>query len=145
MPDHLINLYVTCITDLSASHILKVQKLLNRYACIFSKHDAEYGRTSFISHLIEIEDMKPFKEKLSRVPYQLLGDNDKAIEYMLAKNDIESSSRPLGTGVVLVKKKDGSTHLCLDYRKLNRLTVKDAYPLPRIDDSLNQMSGAKWF
>ena len=63
----------------------------------------------------------------------------------MPKNVIESSSRPWGAGVVLVKKKDGSTRFCVDYRKPNRVTVEDAYPLPRIDDSLNQMSGAKWF
>jgi hypothetical protein len=89
--------------------------------------------------------MKPFNEKLRRVPYHLQKDNDKAIEYMLAKNVIESSSRPWGAGVVLVKKKDGYTRFCVDCRKLNRVTVKDAYPLPRINDYLNQMSGAKWF
>ena len=43
------------------------------------------------------------------------------------------------------KKKDGSTRFCIDYRKLNDCTVKDAYPIPRIEDSLNSLSGAKWF
>ena len=60
---------------------------------------------------------------------------------MLAKYVIESSSSPWDAGVVLVKKKDDSTR----FRKLNRVTVNDAYPFPRIDDSLNQMSGATWF
>ena len=64
---------------------------------------------------------------------------------MLAKNVIKSSSRPWGAGVVLVKKKDGSTRFCVNNRKLNRVTVKDADPLQRIDDSLIQMSGARWF
>ena len=47
--------------------------------------------------------------------------------------------------MVLTKKKDGTTRFCVDYRKLNELTVKDAYPLPRIDDSLDHLSGAHWF
>lgn len=46
---------------------------------------------------------------------------------------------------MLVKKKDGSTRFCVDYRHLNSITMKDAYPLPRIDESLHQLRGAKWF
>ena len=147
VPDYLINVYETCIKGLSASHILKVQTLLNRYACIFSKHDADYGGTSLIKHQIEIDDVKPFKEKLRWVQYHLQEDNDNVIEFMLAKKVIESSSIPWCADVVLVKKKDGFTRFCVDYRKLNRMTVKDVYlyPLLRIYDSLNQMSRAKWF
>lgn len=53
--------------------------------------------------------------------------------------------RPWASPIVLVKKKDGSFHFCIDYRKLNAVTRKDAYPLPRIDDTLDTLSGAQWF
>ena len=49
------------------------------------------------------------------------------------------------SGIVLVKKKDGPTRFCVDYRSLNNVTTKDAYPLPRVDDSLDQLAGSKWF
>ena len=52
---------------------------------------------------------------------------------------------PWASPVVLVKKKDGSVRFCIDYRKLNSLTAKDAYPLPRIDDNLDALRGARWF
>jgi hypothetical protein len=71
--------------------------------------------------------------------------NDKIIDDMLARDVIKSSSTPWAAGVVLIKTMDGSTLFCVDYRKLNRVTVKDVHDLPRIDDSLNQMSGTKWF
>ena len=70
---------------------------------------------------------------------------DSHIDDMLKCDAIESSVSPSSAGVVLVKKKDGTTRFCVDYRKLNELTVKDAYPLPRIDDSLDHLSGAQWF
>ena len=64
---------------------------------------------------------------------------------MLAKGIIEPSSSPWSSPVVLVKKKDGTIRFCIDYRKVNGVTVKDSYPLPRIDDCLDALSGSQWF
>ena len=64
---------------------------------------------------------------------------------MQQKDVIEPSSSPWASPIVLVKKRDGSTRFCVDYRKLNKVTRKDAYPLPRIDDTLNTLAGAQWF
>ena len=64
---------------------------------------------------------------------------------MLSGGQIEPSNSPWTSPVVLVTKKDGSTRFCVDYRRLNSLTVKDAYPLPRIDDSLRLLGNQQWF
>ncbi|XP_060085241.1 uncharacterized protein LOC132564610 [Ylistrum balloti] len=64
---------------------------------------------------------------------------------MLKMGVIEKASGPWASPIVLVKKKDGSTRFCIDYRKLNDITVKDSHPLPRIDDTLDTLSGASWF
>ena len=67
------------------------------------------------------------------------------IKEMLLGGQIEPSDGPWASPVVLMTKKDGSTRFCVDYRRLNSLTVKDAYPLPRIDDSLRLLGNQQWF
>ncbi|WZZ15542.1 hypothetical protein YC2023_108631 [Brassica napus] len=69
----------------------------------------------------------------------------KQLEELLDKGFIPPSSSPWGAPILFVKKKDGSMRLCIDYRGLNRVTVKNKYLLPRIDELLDQHKGAKWF
>ena len=64
---------------------------------------------------------------------------------MLEKDIIQPSSNPWASPIVLVQKKDGSQQFCVDYRKLNSVTKKDAYPIPRIDDTLDTLAGSCWF
>ena len=64
---------------------------------------------------------------------------------MLSRGVIRPSTSPWASPVVLVQKKDGSTRFCLDYRKLSSLTQKDAYPLPRVDDTLDTLAELKLF
>ena len=64
---------------------------------------------------------------------------------MLERDVVEPSTSPWASPIVLVKKKDGSTRFCVDYRKLNDITHKDAYPLPRIDATLNTLYDSHWF
>ncbi|KAK4406536.1 Transposon Ty3-G Gag-Pol polyprotein [Sesamum angolense] len=69
----------------------------------------------------------------------------KQLEELLNKGFIRPSISPWGAPVLFVKKKDGSMRLCIDYRQLNRITIKNKYPLPRIDDLLDQLKGATVF
>ena len=64
---------------------------------------------------------------------------------MLSNINIQPSSSPWGSPVVLIKKKDGTLRFCLDYRKVNAVTMKGAYPLPRVDDALDALASCKWF
>ena len=64
---------------------------------------------------------------------------------MLKKGIISPSKSLWASSIVLVAKKDGSTRFCIDYRKVNSVTHKDAYPLPRVDDTLDKLVGSIWF
>ena len=67
------------------------------------------------------------------------------IKDMVDKGTIQPSQSPWSSPIVLVKKKNGTLRFCIDYRKLNAATRKDAYPIPRIDDTLDTLAGSQWF
>ena len=82
---------------------------------------------------------------IKTAPDHLNSEIDKQIDEMLDRNVIQPSASPWASGIVMVSKKDGTKQFCIDYRKLNDVTVKDSYPIPCIDDALEQLSGAQWF
>ena len=86
---------------------------------------------------------------VSMAPYRMapaeLVELKKQIEELMEKQFIRPSTSPWGAPVLLVKKKDGSSRLCVDYRQLNKMTIKNKYQLPRIDDLMDQQHGSSVF
>ena len=76
---------------------------------------------------------------------QKIKQEEVCVDEMLSGGQIEPSDSPWSAPVVLVTKKDGGARFCVDYRRLNLATVKDAYLLPRIDDTLDMLAGKRWF
>lgn len=107
--------------------------------------DLVAGNCEVLEHTIDVRDSKPIKQTPRRVPLHLREEVDRIIEEMKSQGVIEESRSPWVSPVVMVKKKDGSLRFCVDYRKLNAATVKDSYPLPRIEDILDKLSGNSWF
>ena len=145
IPDHLKEPYGRAIHGLTSEQCKQVAKLLMKHESTFSESDDDIGRTGIIRHRIITKEDRPIKQPLRRLPVHMNQEADKQIDEMLKKDVIQPSASPWASRIVMVKKKDGSKRFCVDYRKLNDITVKDAYPLPRIDDSLDQLSGAEWF
>ena len=122
----------------------QVKELLLKYSSVFDNNEKELGKTGIVRHGIKTDDRPPVKQPLHRIPVHMKEEVDSHIDDMLERDVIEPSVSPCSAGVVLVKKTDGTTRFCVDYRKLKELTVKDAYTLPRIDDSPDHLSGAQW-
>nr|XP_043625615.1 uncharacterized protein LOC122597044 [Erigeron canadensis] len=94
-------------------------------------------------------DLVPNAMLVAKSPYRLASSEMQELATQLQelqdKGFIRPSSSPWGAPILFVKEKDGSFHMCIDYRELNKLTIKNRYPLPRIDELFDQLQGAKYF
>lgn len=111
----------------------------------FARHDLDVGSVAGVTHRIELESNEPFKERTRRVSPADFNDLKRHLQDLLATGVIEESHSPYASPVVLVRKKNGELRMVVDYRRLNNLTKKDAYPLPRIEETFTLLSGSKWF
>lgn len=115
------------------------------FSDIFSLGPDDLGRTNKIRHEIVTEGAAPIRQQVRRIPPLRREEARTLLKDMLEKEVIRPSASPWASPIVLVRKKDGSTRFGVDYRKVNQLTRKDAYPLPQVDDTLDMLAGAKWF
>lgn len=128
---------------LSKEEQVQVRALLQKYQVVFSAHEGDLGCTRLISHDIPLLDDVPVRQRYRRIPpsdYEVVKTH---INQLLEAQVIRESSSPYASPIVLVKKKDGSLRMCVDYRHLNAKTRKDAFPLPRIEESLDSLTGAQ--
>jgi hypothetical protein len=121
-------------------------KLIKQYEEIFAEEIHQLGRTNIIRHGIEIEEnVKPIRQQYYRTNLANQKYIEEEIQRLLKDGIIKKSYSPWTSPVVLVKKKDGKLRFCVDYRKLNNVTKKDAHPIPQIDDMLGTLGEAQWF
>jgi hypothetical protein len=102
-------------------------------------------RVSRVKHHIHVGDATPIFQRPRRTPLTYQQIMKEHIDELLKTGLIQPGSGAWASPVVMVKKKDGTLRFCVDYRKLNQITKKDVYPLPRIDDILDALNGAKYF
>ncbi|KAK7884629.1 hypothetical protein WMY93_027752 [Mugilogobius chulae] len=133
-------------TTLDAHQQEMLWQVLEEYKNIFALSEEEVGLTHLVHHEIDTGDAHPIKTRPRRLPLAHQAAADKAIDGMLKAGIIEPSDSPWASGVVMVNKKNNpEMRFCVDYRPLNSVTRKDSYPLPRIDESLDLVSGSSWF
>ena len=123
----------------------EAKEMLKRNAKVFSKDDMDMGRTNLVKHHIKLTDPVPFKKAYRRIPPQMYDEVKTHLQEMLDLGAIRPSNSPWASVMVLVRKKDGRLRFCIDLRKLNNRTVKDAYSLPRIESILDSLGCAQIF
>lgn len=120
-------------------------ELLMKHADVFAVHDEDLGYTERVKHEIHLTDDTPVSQPYRRIPPTQYEEVKEHISGLLRKGVIQESSSSFASPIVLVRKADGGLRLCVDYRRLNSKTKRDAFPLPRIDESLDALGGAQVF
>ena len=133
------------VEHLTAEQKPQLTKLITEYMDVFALNSQELGRTSLVKHVINTGDHPPIRQPVRRTPFALRNEVDEMVQEMLTQGVIQPSQSPWASPIILVKKKDGGIRFCVDYCQLNRVTKLDVFPLPRIDDTLDLLSGAKYF
>ena len=145
LPKHLQPLLEGLASDVTVRQKHQLASVLDKYQDVFSNGPNDIGRTNLVNHEIDTGESRPIRVPARRLPISKQDIERTEVQKMVEKGVIQPSASPWASPIVLVTKKDGSTRFCVDYRQLNDVTRKDAYPLPRIDDTLDALSGSKFF
>lgn len=134
--------------DTSASMFTKpteIQQLIDEFAALFHPPTGLPPKRSSVHSIPLISGAQPFRIRPYRYNAAQKDEIEKQVQQLLDNGWIQESHSPYASPVLLVKKKTGDWRLCVDYRKLNALIVKNKFPIPVIDELLDELVGAKWF
>lgn len=123
----------------------QLREMLQDFPDVFSQHKTDLGRCEVAQHRIDTGNARPVRQPLRSQPRVYREFIDETVEQMVKDELIEPAQSEWASNIVLVKKKDGTLRFCLDYRSLNAVTRGDAYPLPKINECLDSLEGARWF
>jgi len=114
----------------------KLETLFRKHASVFTENANDLGYTETVKHKIPTIDQVPLAQPYRRIPQNQFQEAKDHIRKLLDSGIIRESHSPYAAPIVLVRKKDGSLRLCVDYRRLNSKTVRVQFPLPRIEESM---------
>ena len=146
LPEHVQQLFDDSSQQLTTTQCNTLKRLLYEYSGIFATDSADFGRTKLLKHDIDTGDEPPVKQRPRRFPRSSTDELKKQVTAMAEKKIIRPSTSSWASNALLVKKKDGTYRMCIDYRELNAKTKNlDEYMLPRIDDTIDALSRARFF
>lgn len=122
-----------------------ISKLLQQYSKVFEVPQSLPPNRSVDHEITLVSGAKPFKLKPYRYPHSQKTEIENQVQEMLQSGIIKPSNSPYASHVILVRKKDNTWRFCVDYRHLNNITVKDRFPIPNIDELLDELFGSKVF
>lgn len=131
--------------ELSEDQRADILKILDENKEVFAENVDDIGSSDQILHTIETNSERPLSSKPFRVPIHLRQEMESQLSKMLRMGIIRPSNSPWSSPSLLVKKKDGTHRFCVDYRKLNDVTIRDKYPLPSIEEYFDKLNDAKYF
>ena len=124
----------------------QIQSTISKYADSVFVHNPKAPKQSSLGvHTISLQSRLPHKDKVRRIPNKWRDAVDKQVGEMLENNIIRESISPFSSNPVMVTKKDDTKRFCVDFRTLNTNTIKDTYPLPHVDEILDQFKGCNFF
>ena len=130
---------------LTTAQVASLESVLKKHSSAFSRGSEDLGRTSLIFHKIDTGEGLPIRQGMRRITHEQIPVLKGVIDKLQKAGAIEPSITPFSSPVILVCKKGGTMRLCIDYRKLNSITKKDAHPIPGIEDIFDTLSGSKFF
>ena len=133
------------LEGLTPPQVQKLDNLLKKHWDVFSEHKSDFGNTTTVTHRIETGDARPIKQRHRRLPPHIFQEFKRHVQDLVALGVLKESCSPWASPAVIVIKPDKSIRFCCDYRKLNGVTLKDAYPLSRVEESLDALGKAKLF
>ncbi|GFS23840.1 Pol polyprotein [Elysia marginata] len=122
-----------------------IERLVKDNADVFSWSDDQMGCTGLLKHKIVLTSDIPTAQPYRRIPPAMLNEVRDHLDGLMAADIIAPSSSPYAAPIVLVRKKTGELRMCCDYRKLNDITRKDAFPIPRMEECIDALEGARYF
>ena len=123
----------------------QLRSLFNKYSSAFSQNENDIGYCDMIKHEIDTGTHRPLATRQWPLPHSTKSIMEEQCDKMLKMNVIEPCASPWRSPSLLVKKRDSSFRYCIDFRNINNVTVKDNFPLPRIDSVLQSLNGSSCF
>ena len=143
IPEHIKDMFLRSCTHLTDEQSIEFGEVLIKFADIFAQNDNDLGLFTATEHTIDTGDAKPIKQRMRRVPLGF-ADEEKYLKKMLDSGVIIPSNSEWASPSVLIRKKDGTVRWCIDFRAVNAITRKDAFPLPLIEECRDLLEGVEF-